>query len=210
MDKKEQILQIALNMFGEKGFEGTSIRDLSAEAGINIAMISYYFGSKDKLFEQVIEYKTAYLKTIFLEISQNDSLSHIEKVDAVISHLVDRIFSFPPFHRLIHRELSLNHRQGSKNGMIDTLLGNSFLIRDILNDGIKKGHFQKIDVELSVATLFGTISQLTISEELCRKMIKRDEDFHPYEDKKFRKRIVEHLSNVMHSILLKKETHSIS
>lgn len=210
MDKKEQILEIALNMFGEKGFEGTSIRELSAEAGINIAMINYYFGSKDKLFEKVIEYKTAYLKSIFLDIAQNNSLTHIEKVDAIIKHLVDRIFSFPPFHRLIHRELSLNHRLESKNGMIDTLLGNSFLIRDIINDGIKKGHFKKVDVELSVATLFGTISQLTISEELCRKMMKRDDEFLPYKDMKFRKRIVEHLSNVMHSILLKQETHSIS
>lgn len=32
----------------KKGFEGTSVRDISAKANINVAMISYYFGSKEK------------------------------------------------------------------------------------------------------------------------------------------------------------------
>lgn len=202
MDKKEEILEIALQMFGKAGYEGTSIRDLSNQAGINIAMINYYFGSKEKLFQKVIEYKTSFLKNIFLDISNNNELSQIEKIRAVIEHLVDRIFSSPPFHRLIHRELSLNHKLESRNGMIDTLLSNSFIIRDIIIEGIKKKVFSKVDVELTVATLFGTISQLTISEELTRKMLRKSDDFEPYKDKKFRKRIVDHLTSLMNSILL--------
>ena len=205
MDKKEQILEIALQMFGNKGYEGTSIRDLSNEAGINVAMINYYFGSKDKLFQSVIEYKTSYLKTIFLEIYNNKNLTAIEKIDLAIIHLVDRIFSFPPFHRLLHRELSLDHKLDSHKEMIDILLGNSFIIRDIINEGVKDNSFEKIDVELTVATLFGTLSQLTISEELCRKMLKKTEEFQPYTDKKFRKRIIKHLSTIMTALLLKKE-----
>ena len=48
-DKQIQILQVAEKLFAEKGFDGTSIRAISKLAKINIAMVSYYFGSKEKM-----------------------------------------------------------------------------------------------------------------------------------------------------------------
>src|SRR4051812_9252444 len=54
-DKKTQIIYTAEQLFSKKGFNGTSVREIAKEAGINIAMISYYFGSKEKLMEAVFE-----------------------------------------------------------------------------------------------------------------------------------------------------------
>ena len=51
LDKRDQILEAAEELFAQKGFEGTSVRDLAKKAKVNVAMISYYFGSKEKLFE---------------------------------------------------------------------------------------------------------------------------------------------------------------
>ncbi|MES1161400.1 MAG: TetR family transcriptional regulator, partial [Bacteroidota bacterium] len=48
-DKREHILIVAEELFGENGFDGTSVRDIAHKAGVNLAMISYYFGSKEKL-----------------------------------------------------------------------------------------------------------------------------------------------------------------
>ena len=59
ISKKDQIIDKAIKLFGEKGFDNTTIRELCQEAGINIAMINYYFGSKEKLFEAMVERKTA-------------------------------------------------------------------------------------------------------------------------------------------------------
>ena len=56
MTKREQILEVAEELIAENGFSGTSVRALAAKAGINVAMISYYFGSKEKLFEALVEY----------------------------------------------------------------------------------------------------------------------------------------------------------
>ena len=50
-EKQIQILEVAEKLFAENGYDGTSIRHISKKAGINIAMISYYFGSKDKLLK---------------------------------------------------------------------------------------------------------------------------------------------------------------
>ncbi len=54
-DKQKEIVQVAEKLFAEYGFDGTSVRLIAKEAGINIAMISYYFGSKEKLLEHMVE-----------------------------------------------------------------------------------------------------------------------------------------------------------
>ncbi|MBF2093022.1 helix-turn-helix transcriptional regulator, partial [Flavobacterium psychrophilum] len=56
-DKQIEIILVAEKLFAEKGFDGTSIRDIAKTAGINIAMISYYFGSKEKLLESVVIFR---------------------------------------------------------------------------------------------------------------------------------------------------------
>ena len=61
-DKQIIILEVAETLFAEKGFDGTSIRNIAKEAKINIAMVSYYFGSKEKLLESLILYRTSDLK----------------------------------------------------------------------------------------------------------------------------------------------------
>ncbi|MEO6348401.1 MAG: TetR family transcriptional regulator, partial [Aquaticitalea sp.] len=55
-DKQIQILEVAEKLFAEHGFDGTSVRQIAHEADINIAMISYYFGSKEKLLEALFNF----------------------------------------------------------------------------------------------------------------------------------------------------------
>ena len=52
---KTRILNAAEKLFGEKGFDGTSLRDITAEAQVNLAAVNYHFQSKDSLFDAVIE-----------------------------------------------------------------------------------------------------------------------------------------------------------
>src|SRR5262245_31282965 len=54
-DTKELIMSVAERMFADRGFASVSIRDLTAEAGVNIASINYYFGSKEKLLYEVFK-----------------------------------------------------------------------------------------------------------------------------------------------------------
>jgi AcrR family transcriptional regulator len=47
---KANIMQAARELFGEKGFEGASVREISKRAKVNVAMIAYYFGCKEALY----------------------------------------------------------------------------------------------------------------------------------------------------------------
>src|SRR6266852_4816583 len=54
-DTKTRILDAAEKLIGEKGFEATSLRDITAEAQVNLAAVNYHFQSKDSLIDAVIQ-----------------------------------------------------------------------------------------------------------------------------------------------------------
>lgn len=54
-DAKSRILQAAVRLFAERGIEGVSLRELTAEAEVNIAAVNYHFGSRSGLEEAVFE-----------------------------------------------------------------------------------------------------------------------------------------------------------
>lgn len=54
LDTKTRILDSAEKLFGMSGFDSTSLRDITAEAGVNLAAVNYHFQSKDSLMEAVI------------------------------------------------------------------------------------------------------------------------------------------------------------
>jgi AcrR family transcriptional regulator len=202
MDKREIILSAAMKLFGQKGFEGTSVREIASGADVNPAMISYYFGSKEKLFEKLVEHKASFLKGVFAELVNNTSITQIEKLFIIIDSYIDRMFQSPQFHHLLHRELSLERRPQMKNAISEILLRNFVSIRKIIQDGIESGEFKAIDPELTIASILGTINHLLSSETMCRKILQKGKDFNPYQSKKLKERISEHLKQLMRSHLL--------
>lgn len=54
-DSRDRILEAALDLFGERGLTGTTVRDIAARAKVNIAAISYHFRGKEQLYRAVAE-----------------------------------------------------------------------------------------------------------------------------------------------------------
>uniref|UniRef100_UPI003567DD8E helix-turn-helix domain-containing protein n=1 Tax=Nocardioides sp. TaxID=35761 RepID=UPI003567DD8E len=52
---REQIRDAARRLFGEHGFPGTSLRQIAAEAGVDVRLVSHYFGSKADLFVAAVD-----------------------------------------------------------------------------------------------------------------------------------------------------------
>lgn len=50
---RDRLLDAAEELFSERGFDGTSVRELAVAAGCNVASVNYYFGGKEKLYEEV-------------------------------------------------------------------------------------------------------------------------------------------------------------
>ncbi len=201
-DKRIQIIETALGLFAEKGFEGTSIRDIAEKASVNVAMVNYYFGTKEKLFERIVEYKSATTRGLLDEIQKNESITPIQKIEAVIDSYIEKLFTHRMFHRLIQQELILNQRESLQNSIVNNFIPNANIVKNIIESGIKKGDFKKVDLELTIATLNGTINQVLLSRKFCNRLMNKSDDYIPYEDIKFKKRVSVHLKQLMHSHLL--------
>ena len=201
MDKKEHIIQKATELFSEWGFDNTSIREISQKANVNVAMVNYYFGSKIKLFESIIEYKSIYLKTKLEELLANTSLNEMDKINVIIEEYTTKILSNPHFHRVMHQELLLNTRP-EMIAIIKKLFAKNFqIIKGILEDGMKKDIFRRVDPALIISTLFGTINHFMQNTILFDLEDAGATDFQ--NDETLSKRVVNHLQQLMQAYLLK-------
>lgn len=202
INKKQTIIDAAMELFAEKGFEGTSIRELAAAAGVNIAMVNYYFGSKEKLFEAMVEQKASYFREKLTEILNNDSKNELEKMDRIIEDYVSRIMAQHKYHRVIHQELMLQQREALHENIIAVFSKNKEVMKTIIERGIKKKLFRKVDPELTIVTLLGTLHQVLLSRPMCKFLVAKGADFDPYTDEAFKKRLITHMKQVMHAHLL--------
>lgn len=192
--KKERILKAAEKLFVEKGFEGTSIRELAQSAGVNIAMISYYFGSKEKLLEELVAFKAGYTRIKLEELNKKKDLSALEKLEHVLDYYVNKIFTNRKFHVLIHRELTLSQRSELHDSILKILSRNWDQFRRLIEEGQQNGAFKKdVDIDLVIMTVFGLINQCS-RQEIFEKI--NDGNKHP-DEKKVKTRIKTYLYNLI-------------
>ncbi|PZP51756.1 MAG: hypothetical protein DI598_02505 [Pseudopedobacter saltans] len=201
--KKVQILDAATEVFATKGFEGASIRELASAANVNIAMINYYFGSKEKLFNDVVNYHSEYMYTNLKEIVGRTDISYLEKVFLLIDLQVDKLMKNRNFHKLIHHEIMLNQRNEVSESIQKIITKSRSLTKSIIEDGIKSGEFREVDVELTLSCLYGTLNQMFLSRAICKIILNLDESDNDPFNPGLRKRLVSYLRDLMEHYLVK-------
>ncbi|HET6253863.1 MAG TPA: TetR/AcrR family transcriptional regulator [Puia sp.] len=188
-DKREHILSVAEELFAEKGFDGASVRDIAQRAGVNLAMISYYFGSKEKLLESLLEWRAGYAYGILDELNKDESLSQWDKVDRLVDFYVDRIINNMKFHAIMWQESSARSEE-IKNRSIGIKLRNLEQITKIIADGQQKKLFRQVDIPMTVGTIMGTISYYTQSKTYSCVTLSLGEDIN---DEQYRQRLATRL-----------------
>jgi AcrR family transcriptional regulator len=202
VDKKAHIMNHAITLFADRGFEGTSIRELAHEANVNVAMVNYYFGSKEKLVEAIIDEKAAYMKDRLEELEANERLTEIEKIDRLIEDYVTRILAGASFHKFLYKELMDTKREDIQEFLTNSFARNAKSVASIIEKGIQKKTFKAVDPALTVASIIGSISHVMMSKSYCNKLLQKPETNEPYTDEEFRIRLINHIQNMMHAHLL--------
>ncbi len=202
IDKKEHIMNVAMELFAEKGFEGTSIRELANRADVNIAMINYYFGSKEKLFEALLENKARFMREKIEAIHNDKSLSEIEKINLIIEGYVTRFLSQPGLHRVLQQELLVSQRVTLHQNVINLFVKNTEDVVAIIEKGIRKKVFKKVDPQLLFASVIGTINQIMVSRTMCNMLMEKEKDSNPYADPQLKKRLLNHIKQMVQDHLL--------
>ena len=92
-DTKEQILDVAERLFADRGFPATPLRDITSEAGVNLASVNYHFGSKEALLAAVLERRLRPVNARRLELL--DAIESAAGNGAPNAEEVIRAFSLP-------------------------------------------------------------------------------------------------------------------
>jgi Transcriptional regulator len=201
IDKRAQILSVAEQLFADQGFDGTSVRDIAQAANVNLAMISYYFGSKEKLLVALIEDRAGYTLGILEELNRDQSLTPWGKIDRLIDFYVDKILNNYRFHCIMTQHNNRTRSQEIKDLIINIKLRNMEQVKKVITDGQRKGLFRKVDIEFTIATIMGTLTQVTSSRPFYCKLFRIDESDEAGFRKKISPRLRAHLKQVMHGHL---------
>ncbi len=148
---RSALLVAAERIFAERGLAGARTEEIASAARINNAMLHYYFETKEKLYQAVLE-------NLFqqLLLSLRDPLSRTPAPRAALLGFVDRYINFlqqhPNYPRLLQREIM--ERGPYLRVVVERYLGPIFSsLARILRAGIRRGEFRSVDVNQTVVSL---------------------------------------------------------
>ena len=101
---RERILATAAALFASRGHADVSVRDITREAGVNNAMISYYFGGKEGLYREIIREQIRTVRTALHGLAEETLLPE-ERLRHYVNGLVGLHRRTPALAGLMHHEL---------------------------------------------------------------------------------------------------------
>ena len=110
INREQMILQAAEDLFLEKGFSATKTTQIAEAAGVNHAMLHYYFRTKEKLFNKVFEQKVQLLASSFLPILESER-PFLAKIQAGVEAHFDFLATQPKLPFFILREVVANRER---------------------------------------------------------------------------------------------------
>jgi len=139
-EKQIHILDIAEELIAKKGYEGTSVRDICSKANINVAMISYYFGSKEKMMSYLYQYRVLKTRENFSEFADTIKEGKPEmQMREMIKYIVSQLFKYNYFHGFVTQEL--RHTENLKDELLDFYQLFVRKLDEVIKKGVASGVF---------------------------------------------------------------------
>jgi TetR/AcrR family transcriptional regulator len=176
-DCRANLIAAAIPLFAAKGLNGVSVRELATAAGVNLSMISYYFGGKEGLYAAVLTEQFAILEQIG-EIEQME-IDTLQKFELYVRATVSRYRKNPYLLRFYTSELT------NPTACFETIVKPAIkvvvqILLETFTDGLSHEKFRKgLDPTDTVLALAGMINFYFLLEpataELVDHSAERDE-----------------------------------
>ncbi len=108
LSTEEKIKEAARKVFTQKGYAATRTRDIAEEAGINLALLNYYFRSKEKLFQIIIVEKMRLLAGMIGPTLMDEATTIEQKVERIAEHYIDTLLANPDIPLFVLGEIRNN------------------------------------------------------------------------------------------------------
>jgi AcrR family transcriptional regulator len=171
VDTRERIFQIAAKLIAQKGYNAVSMREISEHSGVSKPMIYYYFESKEKLYQALMDTGLAYNENQISEI-ENAPIAIKEKLIRIFKLQFEQCLRYPDFvHFFLYMFVKIEdtplgerlrqEEQKRKHGLMK-----------LIQDGINRGEFGiSVKPEIAVEMIIGTITHFMWHQLNSKKKI---------------------------------------
>ena len=178
MDKEEFILKTAMDVFVEKGWHGAKTQEIADRAGINKAMLHYYFRSKEKLYERILEIVlTKYFKQL------NEIFKTEDDLELVLRSFIDKYLDILNKNSKVPLFMVRELAAGGKtiNRVIKKCLEDGRLkfpaeFLRILQEEKDKGNIAEVDPVQFMLTLIGSCVYFFIAKPVFKAFLDQPVD----------------------------------
>jgi len=164
-----RLLEAARTQFGEHGYTGASVRDITRSAGVNLGAVTYHFGSKRKLYEAVLAGAVAPLRERVGAAAATEGPPE-DRLDATLASILDCLREEPGLPVLLFQQVSVGEPapvavRESLTEVLRTLAG-------LVRAGKAAGTLEAGDPILTATSLLAE----TVTVELLRRTVSEDRD----------------------------------
>ena len=171
---KDKIIREAIRLFAEKGFKGTTTKEIADSAGINEALIFRHFSTKRELYSAIIKYKIDNQEGIELPVkkygnTKDDWLIFEELANNIISY----VRNDPEFIRLLYFSGLEGHELSDIffDGYIKHMRS---VLREYIERRINEGDFKKVNPSLATRAFLGMVGNYVIHNTIFNQNVLED------------------------------------
>ena len=185
---EDKIMEAAKTVFVKYGLYGARMQDIADTAGINKALLHYYFRSKEKLFDKVFE--GALVKYFQqMDVFSDSSLPVIQRIFKYVENIIDFYEEYPQMSMFIIKEISINPEMfKQKVSLAKKTNGVRFI--GLLEEGMANGEIKQIDTTMFFINLQSLCSYPFLASPLFKHALKANhKDWSDFDSNKLKERV---------------------
>ncbi len=156
---KRKIFETAMQLFADKGYEATSIEEITATVGVAKGTLYYHFSSKEEIFNFLVEEGMKLLKNS-IQIKTDKVSSYIDKIRAIILIQIKVIVKYESLITIILSQMWGKEERNKRSRQYVFEYLN--IVEKIVREGIEKGEIIDRDPEVIASEIFSLTSSCLI------------------------------------------------
>ncbi len=176
---KRKIFETSMKLFAEKGYEATSIEEITATVGVAKGTLYYHFSSKEEIFNFLVEEGIKLLQNS-IDIKTAKRNNYIDKIKAIVLIQIKIVSKYEDIITILLSQFwgNENRNKRCQNQVFEYI----DKIEKIVQEGIQKGEIQKGDPRIIASEIYGLICSTLIYKKRENTEIDVMKLYHEYEN----------------------------
>lgn len=154
-DYRTKIVTVAETLFAERGFDGTSLREIAERTGATKSLIYHYYENKEALYQAILEDGVSGVVTQVEEIAENGEEPKTQ-IRAVVQVFLDAYHDAPHQFQMIQRAIDDHHSVAAV--LAERWFSRAHLaLQTIVAEGVQQGGFKPLPTQMAPFAIIGLI-----------------------------------------------------